>query len=113
MPRPLLSSRTIASLRAVLLSGLVIDGISVGGSSWVNEATSGSVTGYLYAGKPPQNGVAQPGAPVYPLEWFYSVIDGEVTNRQQLHSSADTTIRIRLVAPIPNMLYSTYKVERL
>lgn len=124
---PLLDDATLTALRDVLRAGLVIDGVGVGGASWVVETTTGNgestartvsdgatITAYLYQQRVGRTGMAPaaPGAAVGDAVWYLAVVSGSVAVGQVVRSVGDGR-RVRLGARVPDPLYPTYLAEGL
>lgn len=122
---PLLTSADLETLRGVLVAGLQIDGVGVGGASWVVETTSGdgvatpvtradgaTITAYLYQKPATRMAPAQPGVLVGDATWYVVVVSGTVAVGQVVRSAADGR-RVRLGARVADPLYPTYLAEAL
>jgi hypothetical protein len=119
----LLSTRTIASLRAVLLRGLAHT--AVGGTSWIPITTGGDgvtadvttsdgtpITGYVEQRKRTGASRAASGAVIPEAYWVFISTSGSApTQGTVIKSASDATLRFRVLGLDQWDVYPTYILE--
>lgn len=125
MPKPLLSSRTMAALRRIELRGFTTEDVTVGGDTWSVQRATGdgmsgpvvtgpaaAITGYVYQQRATSERASAPGTPVGEALWLLTVVAGSVQIGDVITSEDDSQWVFTVGPPTSDPLYPTYLLNR-